>query len=102
MAYLAQGNLSPVTLHFGTYIFSEIPLFYIIIGSLLIGLSLAYFLNVISSIFAGLAMRGKDNKIKRGKSDIVELTKQIHQLEIENERLKNNTTVIGPQDKNAL
>lgn len=47
-------------------------------------------------------MHGKDNKIKQGKSDIVGLTKQIHQLELENERLKNNSTVIELQDKNAL
>ena len=47
-------------------------------------------------------MHGKDNKIKQGKDEIVDLTKQIHQLELENERLKNNSTVIEPQDKNAL
>lgn len=102
MVYLAQNNLMLITLHLGTYIFSGIPLFYVIIGSVLTGLGLAYFFYLVNSIFTGLAMRGKDNKIKRGKSDIVELTKQIHQLEIENERLKNNTTVIGTQDKNAL
>ena len=27
------------------------------------------------------------------------MTKQIHQLELENERLKNNSTIIEPQDK---
>ena len=36
------------------------------------------------------------------KSENIDLTKQIHQLELENERLKNNSTVIEPQDKNAL
>lgn len=102
MVYLAQNNLMLITLHLGTYIFSGIPLFYVIIGSLLTGLGLAYLIYLVNSIFTGLAMHGKDNKIKQGKSDIVDLTKQIHQLEIENERLKNNTTVIEPQDKNAL
>ncbi len=102
MVYLAQNNLMLVTLRLGAYAFSDIPLFYVIIGSLLTGLGFAYFINLVHSIFAAFTMRGKDNKIKQGKSDIIDLTKRIHQLEIENERLKNNSTVIEPQDKNAL
>lgn len=102
MVYLAQYNLALVTLRFGTYEFSNIPLFYIIICSILIGLGLAYLIYLFNSIFAAFSMRGKDNKIKEGKSEIVDLTKQIHQLELENERLKNNSTVIEPSDKNAL
>ena len=102
MVYLAQNNLTLVTLRLGTYVFSGIPLFYIIIGSLLTGLGLAYLIFIFNSIFTAFTMHGKDNKIKQGKSENVGLTKQIHQLELENERLKNNTTVIEPQDKNAL
>jgi len=102
MVYLAQNNLTPVTLRLGSYIFSGIPLFYIIIGSLLTGLGLAYLSYFVSSIFTGFTLRSKDKKIKQGKSENVDLTKQIHQLELENERLKNNSTVIEPQDKNAL
>jgi len=102
MVYLAQNNLTLVTLHLGTYVFSGIPLFYIIIGSLLTGVALAYLINLVNSIFTAFTMHGKDNKIKQDKRDIVDLTKRVHQLEIENERLKNNSTVIEPQDKNAL
>lgn len=102
MVYLAQNNLMLVPLHVGTYVFSDIPLFYIIIGSLLTGLGLAYLIYLFNSIFTAISMHGKDNTIKRGKSDIVDLTKRIHQLELENERLKNNSTVIEPQDSNAL
>jgi uncharacterized integral membrane protein len=102
MVYLAQNNLMLVPLHLGPYSFSDIPLFYVIIGSLLVGLGLAYFLHLVNAIFTTFAMHKKDNKIKETKSEIVELTKQIHQLEIENERLKNNSTVIEPEDKNAL
>ncbi len=102
MVYLAQNNLMLVTLHLGSKIFSDIPLFYIIIGSLLVGLGLAYLIYLFNSIFTAFTMRGKDNKIKQSRSENVDLTKQIHQLELENERLKNNSTVIEPQDKNAL
>ncbi len=102
MVYLAQNNLALVTLHLGTYVISDIPLFYVIVGSLLTGLGLAYFIYLVNSVFTALAMRRKDNKIRQAKGENVDLTKQVHQLELENERLKNNTTVIEPQDKNAL
>lgn len=102
MVYLAQNNLVLVTLRLGTYTFPDIPLFYIIIGSLLTGLGLAYLIYLINSIFTALIIHGKDKRIKQTKSEVVDLTKQIHQLELENERLKNNSTNIEPQDKNAL
>ncbi|HUD19313.1 MAG TPA: hypothetical protein VMR81_02650 [Patescibacteria group bacterium] len=102
LVYLAQNNLILVPLHLGTYVFPGIPLFYIIIGSLITGLALAYLGYLINSIFTAFTMHGKDTKIKQGKSEIVNLTKRIHQLELENERLKNNSTVVEPQDNNAL
>lgn len=102
MVYLAQNNLQLVTLRLGPYVFSGIPLFYVIIGSLIAGLLIAFLIYVVDSVFTGITMRRKDNKIKETKSDVVELTKRIHQLELENERLKNNTTIMEPQDKNAL
>ena len=102
MAYLSQNNLEPATLHVGTYAFSGVPLFYIIVGSLLTGLVLAYLIYFVNSIFTALTMRGKDKKIKQEASEIVDLTKQVHQLELANERLKNNSTSVEPQDKNAL
>jgi uncharacterized membrane protein len=100
--YLAQNNLVPVTLHIGATVITNIPLFYVIIGSLLTGLVLAYLIHLVNAIFIAFSMRRKDATIKHGKSDIVDLTKRIHQLELENERLKNNSTVDEPQDKNAL
>jgi hypothetical protein len=102
MAYLSQNNFMVVSLHLGGYEFSGIPLFYIIIGSLVTGLVLAYLLYLVNSIFIAYTMHQKDNNIKQGKSDVVDLTKRIHQLELENERLKNNSTIIEPQDSNAL
>ncbi|MFA6390375.1 MAG: lipopolysaccharide assembly protein LapA domain-containing protein [Patescibacteria group bacterium] len=102
IAYLAIRNSMLVVLHFGPYVFSDIPLFYIILGSLLFGLGLSYLFALIRSISTGFTLRGKDKKIKQGKSENVDLTKRIHQLELENERLKNNSAVIEPLDKNAL
>lgn len=102
MVYIAQNNLMLVPLHIGNYVFSDIPLFYVIIGSLLAGLGFAYFIHVVNVIVTGFSMRGKDNTIKQGKGEIVELTKQIHKLELENEELRNESGDSEPTDTNAL
>ena len=101
IAYLAIRNSMLVVLHFGPYVFSDIPLFYVIIGSLLIGLGLSYLFALIRSISTGFTMRKKDKKIKETRSEIVDLTKRIHQLELENEKLGHDSGV-EPEDKNAL
>ena len=102
MAYLAQDNSMLATLRLGTSVVSGIPLFYVIIGSLLAGLVFAYLIHLVNSIFTAFSMHRKDTAIKHGKSDIVNLTKRIHQLELENERLKNESSVDEPRDSNAL
>ncbi len=102
MAYLAQNNLMLVSLRLGPYLIADIPLFYIIIGSLLTGLCMAYLIYLVNSVFTALVMHGKDKTIKQTKDEINNLTKRIHQLELENEKLKNNSDSDEPQDKNAL
>jgi len=102
MAYLAQNNMTEVSLHLASYTLSGVPLFYIIIGSLLIGLVFAYLIYLVNSIIIAFSMHKKDSTIKQDKHDIVDLTKRIHQLEIENERFKNTSPVKEPDDQNAL
>lgn len=100
--YVAQNNLVPVTLHLGPTIVTNIPLFYVIIGSLLTGLIVAYLIHLVNTIFITFSMHGKDTKIKEGKSEIADLTKRVHQLEIENEKLKDHSILEEPRDANAL
>jgi uncharacterized membrane protein len=102
MVYLSQHNLTPVTLHIGTYVLSDIPLFYIIIGSLLIGLGLAYMIYLVDSIFTSFSLRGKDQEIKQAKNEIVQLTKRVHTLELENKELRNDSGIRDSSDANSL
>lgn len=102
MVYLSQNNLMLVSLYLGPYVFSNIPLFYVIIGSLLVGLGLAYLLYLVNSIFTAFSLRRKDKKIKQAKNEIADLTKQIHKLELENEKLKHTSRSTEPNDPNAL
>src|SRR5690242_172805 len=88
LAYIAQYNLTLVSVNLGWYVFSDVPLFYVIIGSLVAGLLLGYLFYLIHSISTSLQFRGKNKEIKKNKNEVLELTKRVHKLEIENEKLK--------------
>jgi ketopantoate reductase len=91
----------PVSVNLGSYVLTDIPLFYVIVGSIVIGLLLAYVVYLFHAISTSLTLRGKNNEIKKDKADVLELTKRVHQLELENEKLKHSPSV-EPEDPNAL
>lgn len=91
-----------VTVNLGFVSFSDIPLFYVIAGSLIIGLVLSYLIYRIQAISTFFEIRGKNNEIKKNKEEILEFTKRVHQLELEKEKIKNGSEESEPTDQNAL
>ncbi len=88
VAYFALQNTSEVTLHLGSAVFSHVPLFYIILGSALVGVILSYIVYLTDSVPKGLVLKNKDKKIKEIEEELNDMTKKAHQLEIENVSLK--------------
>ena len=101
LVYISKFNFTPVTVNLGFYTFPDIPLFYVIVASLLFGLILSYLAYLIHSISTSFKLKGKDKVIKKDKDTVLELTKRVHQLELENEKLKNGSDP-QPTDQNAL
>lgn len=101
LVYISKFNFTPVSLNLGAYVLPDIPLFYVIIGSLVIGLILSYLVYLIRAISISFTLYGKNKEIKRDKDEILELTRRIHQLELENEKLK-HLSGSEPEDPNAL
>lgn len=101
MAYLAFQNSAHVTLVFFSYTFPNVSLFFVILGSMLIGVLLAYVIQLAGSISMILTLHGKDNKIKDSENNVTQLTKKTHQLELENESLKKEGQIAN-QDDQAL
>jgi len=99
--YISRFNFTPVSVNLGFYVFSNVPLFFVIVGSLLIGLVLSYLVSLISSISNSFTLRGKNKEIKKNKNEVLELTKRVHQLELENKKLKNESGT-EPEDRNGL
>jgi uncharacterized integral membrane protein len=101
LVYISKYNFTPVTINLGIYSISDIPLFYVIVGSFLLGLVLSYLFYLVHSISTSIKFRGKDKEIKQNKDEVLESTKRVHQLELENEKLKHEPS-IEPEDTNAL
>jgi len=60
----------------------------VVIGALLFGMLLSWVISLMNDIANGLTIRGKESTIKDYKKENIELTKRVHQLELENTRLK--------------
>ena len=101
LVYISKFNFQPVTVNLGMYVVSGIPLFYVIVTSMLIGLVLSYLIYLVQAISTSFVLMGKNKEIKKNKGEVLELTKRVHQLEIKNEKLGKDSG-IEPGDKNAL
>lgn len=101
LVYVSKYNFQLISVNLGFYVAKDIPLFYVIIISLLIGLILSYLIYLVNSISNSFVLRGKNNEIKKNKLEALELTKRVHQLEIKNEKMGNDSGR-EPRDTNAL
>lgn len=91
ITFLSLQNTAVVSLTFLTYTFPNLPIHFVIIGSILVGVVLAYIISFINSISTFMVIRDQHKKIGQEKREVAELTKRVHQLEIENVGLKNET-----------
>lgn len=101
LVYVSKYNFSLVSVNLGVVVISNVPLFYVIIGSVVFGLVLSYLVYLIRSVSTSLTLRGKNKEIKKDKEEILELVKRVHQLELKNEKQKNGEN-LEPADPNAL
>lgn len=102
VAYFATQNTTTLTLHLSSYTLTGIPIYLVMLGSLLIGLLFAWIFQILNAISSSWAWRNKENALKQEKKSNLELIKQVHQLELENTKLaakKDNKDVL---DDNSL
>ena len=101
IGYFATQNTNLISLHLGPYITPEVPLYFVLIGTLLLGLLLSWIFSLVNSLSSKMALHGKENEIKADEKTIAELTKEIHQLELDNTRLKEKSGE-GENDDKSL
>lgn len=99
IAFFATQNTNIVSVKFLQYSLSSIPLYFVVIGSLVVGIFLTWILSLVGSISSLLTLRGKESKLKEAQRENTDLVKQIHKLELENERLKAESGISNADDK---
>lgn len=88
IAYFATQNTQPVSISFMQYRLTGIPMYVIVLVALILGTFVSWLISMVGSISSFLTIHGKNKKISESKQAATDLTKRVHQLELENERLK--------------
>lgn len=95
-AVFGTQNTDGVTINLANYTFSNIPLYLVVLVSMFIGILLSWIISVINGVATSFTMLGKDREIAHSERNIADLKKRVHELEIENERLKTREAVSTP------
>jgi uncharacterized integral membrane protein len=88
IAYFGMQNISPVTIRLNEYFWDDVPLYLVIVGSLFIGLFMAWILSFVRSVSSTLTIFGKDRAMKKAKHTVADLQQRVDELEAEKARLK--------------
>lgn len=99
VGYFATQNITPVTIRVAEYAIEEVPLYVVIVGSMLVGLLIAWILYLARSLSSTITIYGKDTEVRKARRTVVDLEHRVQELEVENARLK--TKYPSPSDEPA-
>jgi uncharacterized integral membrane protein len=88
IAYFGMQNISPVTIRINEFVWNDVPLYLVIVGSLFAGLFIAWILYFARSVSSTLTIFGKDRAMKKAKHTVAGLEQRVLELEAETARLK--------------
>lgn len=87
-AVFAVQNTQVTSVQFGQYGMADVPLFAIVLAAALFGIFVSWLISLTGNISASMAMRGKDGQIRDAQAQNNILKDRIHELEVENARLR--------------
>jgi len=88
IAFFAGQNTQPVTLAMSEYRLAGIPLYIVVVGAMLLGFVISWLISLIDTVSNVFRLRGKDSAIRESERTVTRLKDRIHELEIENARLR--------------
>ncbi len=99
VAYLATQNASLVSLQLGAMTLSQIPLFFVVLASILVGVLVASVVTVLNLIKSTLKISGQKSELKKSYNTVGELKGRVSELEEENKILKEQIHQLAPSTK---
>jgi len=94
--YFATQNTMPVTIRVVEYVWEGIPLYMVVMGSLLVGLFIAWILYVARSVSSTVTFYTKEYAVKGTRQMAADLEKRLRALEEENTRLRARLPTAAP------
>lgn len=95
IAYFSRQITSGMRVTIGENVFPNIPLYVITVGTYVIGIIIAWIIEVPQSIATSFRIKGLGRNVKSGNNTIAQLQNKIDKLEIENVRLhEHNKSII--------
>ena len=88
MAIFATQNTGVVHIMLGSYLISGVPLYMLLIGALLLGILISWFLSAVNSFSLFRNLSEKDREIRQEQQTIHDLQKKNKELSLEIEQLK--------------
>lgn len=96
----ATQNTGLITLYFYNFSLPNIPIYIVILASVLSAFLVSLFVQLIKNLSSGFKISSQQSKIKTLKKELAEVTKELHKMELENAKFKNE---LGePQDENSI
>ena len=87
IGYFALQNGTPVNIQLGELVFPEVPVYLIAVGSLILGILITSIFYLVRTVSA-MTIHGRHYQPTTDNKTVVALERRIHDLEIENTRLK--------------
>src|ERR1700689_574734 len=88
VAYFATQNTGIVHITLANFFTGGIPLYIVVIGSMLLGIFISWLISIVNYIFSTVKILGKEAKLKDAYRTIETLNKDNNDLLLENARLK--------------
>jgi uncharacterized integral membrane protein len=88
IGYFATQNITPVTIRIAEYTLEEVPLYLVAMGSLFIGLFIAWILYLARSVSSRITIYGRDQAVRKARRTAADLEMRVQELEAENTQLK--------------
>lgn len=99
VAYFATQNTGLVHILLGSYLLRDIPLYVIVIGSILLGVFISWLISLVDTFSSAFTIHGKESEIKKMQKVIDELRQESHEQEIEITHLKDELEKTTPSEQ---
>lgn len=96
--YFATLNTGTVSVYFGTTTINNVPMYILVLAAVGLGILFATSFYFVKSIGTTFVLGRKGKEISDAKQEIAKLNKTIHQLELDNTRLKTQTGEVTTDD----